>query len=148
MVKRVESLWEQNNNKKFYILQTDHFRSRTASNSSYLDMRPGPTREEPYMKMDDFLGASQAFSCDMNMRRNSPREDLWKSSSQGNGSTSLGRFFKKGNRHKADYVFLDLEKNNYVDMNRISDKKWKSLTIFQPNKWIFNAILFCSKIQS
>ena len=85
------------------------------------------------MKMDEFLGASQAFSCDRNMRTNS-REDPRKSASGGDESTSLSRFFKKGNRHKADYVFLDFEKNNYVDMNRIPDKKWKSLTNFRPNK--------------
>ena len=90
--------------------------------------------EEPYMKMDEFLGASQGFSCDRKNTRKNFREDHWKSASEGDGTTSLSRFFKKGNRHKADYVFLDFEKNNYVDMNRISDKKWKSLTNFQPNK--------------
>ena len=85
------------------------------------------------MKMDEILGSSQAFSYDRNMRENY-REDPRKSASGGDKSTSLSRFFKKGNRHKADYVFLDFEKNNYVDMNRISDKKWKSLTNFRPNK--------------
>ena len=85
------------------------------------------------MKMDEFLGASHGFSCDRTLGKNS-REDHWKSASEGDGKTSFSRFFKKGNRHKADYVFLDFEKNNYVDMNRIPDKKWKSLTNFQPNK--------------
>ena len=100
--------------------------------------RPGLTSENPYMKMDEFMGASAfpAFSCDINMRKNGLQnswEDKRKRASEGDGSRSLSRFFKKGNRHKADYVFLDFEKNNYVDMNRISDKKWKSLTNFQPS---------------
>ena len=101
-------------------------------------MGAGLTSENPYMKMDEFMGASAfpAFSCDINMRKNGLKnswEDKRKRASEGDGSTSLSRFFKKGNRHKADYVFLDFEKNNYVDMNRISDKKWKSLTNFQPS---------------
>ena len=102
-------------------------------------MRVGLTSEEPYMKMDEFMGASkfsQGFGCDRNVRKN-VEENSWvdkrKNDSEGFGSNSLSRFFKKGNRHKADYVFLDFEKNNYVDMNRISDKKWKSLTNFQPS---------------
>ena len=121
--------------KKF--LQSGNFRSRisSASNSPYMDMQSGLSSEDPYMKLDEFMGSSPAFSCDKNLRRNSLKNWLEeKSASESEKSTSLSRFFKKGNRHKADYVYLDFEKNNYVDMNRISDKKWKSLTIFRPNK--------------
>lgn len=46
----------------------------------------------------------------------------------------FGRLFKKGNRHKADYVFVDFERDNYMDMGRIQDKNWKFLTYFPRHK--------------
>ena len=50
------------------------------------------------------------------------------------GSHIFGRLFKKGNRHKADYVFVDFERDNYMDMGRIQDKNWKFLTYFPRHK--------------
>ena len=119
------------------FLQTGNSRSRisAASDSPYMDTQLGLSSENPYMKMDAFMGSSQAFYCDKNMRRISLKN--WseeENASESERSTSLGRFLKKGNRHKAEYVYLDFEKNNYVDMSRISDKKWKSLTNFQSKK--------------
>ncbi len=46
----------------------------------------------------------------------------------------FGRLFKKGNRHKADYVFVDFERDNYMDMGRVQDKNWKFLTYFPRHK--------------
>lgn len=46
----------------------------------------------------------------------------------------LSRLHRKGNKHKADYVFVDFEKNNYVDMQQIGTKKWKFLTFHSPGK--------------
>ena len=46
----------------------------------------------------------------------------------------FGRLFKKGNRHKADYVFVDFERDNYMDMGRTQDKSWKFLTYFPRHK--------------
>ena len=47
---------------------------------------------------------------------------------------SIGRQFKKGNKHKDDYVFFDFEKNkDYVDMGKAKTKKWQFLD-FKNNK--------------
>ena len=41
---------------------------------------------------------------------------------------SMGRHFKKGNKHKDDYVFFDLQKNkDYMDMGSAKTKKWHFL---------------------
>ena len=43
---------------------------------------------------------------------------------------SVGRQFKKGNKHKDDYVFFDFEKNkDYVDMGKAKTKKWQFLDL-------------------
>jgi len=40
----------------------------------------------------------------------------------------MGRHFKKGNKHKDDYVFFDFEKNkDYIDMGKARTKKWHFL---------------------
>ena len=107
----------------------DNFKRRLSSSSSssshYLDMMPGKV-EEPYMRMDKFLEVSP----------NTLAESVaWKEAKGRAESLSLPKFFKKANRHKADYVFVDLEKDNYVDMNRcISHNKWKSLTPFHKDR--------------
>jgi len=53
--------------------------------------------------------------------------------SMGEGTMSmdrgLSRLHRKGNKHKEDYVFVDFEKNNYVDMQQLGGKKWKFLTL-------------------
>ena len=55
-----------------------------------------------------------------------------KSELQLNGSNE--RQFKKGNKHKDDYVFFDFEKNkDYVDMGKAKTKKWQFLD-FKNNK--------------
>lgn len=63
------------------------------------------------------------------------------SPAQRRSSHIFGRLFKKGNRHKADYVFVDFERDNYMDMGRIQDKNWKFLTYFPKHKklscWAF-----------
>ena len=42
----------------------------------------------------------------------------------------MGRHFKKGNKHKDDYVFFDFEKNkDYMDMGKVRTKKWHYLDI-------------------
>ena len=47
---------------------------------------------------------------------------------------SMGRHFKKGNKHKDDYVFFDFEQNkDYVDMGKIKTKKRHFLD-FMSNK--------------
>jgi len=47
---------------------------------------------------------------------------------------SMGRHFKKGNKHKDDYVFFDLQKNkDYMDMGSAKTKKWHFLD-FRNNK--------------
>ena len=47
---------------------------------------------------------------------------------------SMGRHFKKGNKHKDDYVFLDFEQNkDYVDVDKAKTKKSQFLD-FMTNK--------------
>ena len=41
-----------------------------------------------------------------------------------------GRKHRKANKHKADYVFVDLEQNNYVDMKQADSKRWKFLSFY------------------
>jgi len=124
-------------------LKVDNFRRKhssvsSSSSSPYFDMSPGVNMQsnlQSYMQMDEFLGASQMNGSKRNYFNNSPHSSIWGENTESERSGgSLSRFFKKGNRHKADYVFVDFEKDNYVDMNRISNKKWKSLTHFQQNK--------------
>ena len=40
---------------------------------------------------------------------------------------SLMKPFKKGNKHKDDYVYVDFEKQNYMDMAQSGSNKWKFL---------------------
>jgi len=58
--------------------------------------------------------------------------------SMGEGTMSmergLSRLHRKGNKHKADYVFVDFERNNYVDMQQVGGKKWKFLTFHSMSK--------------
>ena len=42
-------------------------------------------------------------------------------------SGSLVRPFRKGNKHKDDYVFVDFEKQNYMNMASNGSNKWKFL---------------------
>merc|ERR1712080_235216 len=35
--------------------------------------------------------------------------------------------FRKGNKHKDDYVYVDFEKQNYMDMAQTGSNKWKFL---------------------
>lgn len=115
----------------------DNFKRRLSSSSfsssSYLEMRPR-VREESYMKMDEFLVASENNGSD---GLSSSLTSIWRETKKKEetcpGSLSLSKLFKKGNRHKNDYVYVDFEKDNYVDMSNhkcISNKKWKSLTQF------------------
>ena len=42
----------------------------------------------------------------------------------------IGGQFKKGNKHKDDYMFFDFEKNkDYVDMGKAKTKKWQFLDL-------------------
>jgi len=46
----------------------------------------------------------------------------------------ISRSFKKGNKHKDDYVFFDFERNkDYMDMGKARTKKWHFLD-FRNNK--------------
>ena len=46
----------------------------------------------------------------------------------------MGRHFRKGNKHKEDYVFFDFERNkDYMDMGKARTKKWHFLD-FRKNK--------------
>jgi len=46
----------------------------------------------------------------------------------------MGRYFRKGNKHKDDYVFFDFERNrDYMDMGNARTKKWHFLD-FRNNK--------------
>ena len=65
------------------------------------------------------------------------------SPAQRRSSHIFGRLFKKGNRHKADYVFVDFERDNYMDMGRIQDKNWKFLTYFPKHKKLGCWTFFC-----
>jgi len=113
----------------FNMVENFKRRLSTSSSSHYLDMRPG-TVEEPYMRMDEFLGASPSLGDGINKLT-----QTWKESKGRSESLSLPRFLKKANRHKRDYVLVDLEKDNYVDMNRcISHNKWKSLSPFHNDR--------------
>ena len=49
-------------------------------------------------------------------------------------SGSLVRPFKKGNKHKDDYVFVDFEKRNYMDMAQNGTNKWKFLNFSSSSK--------------
>jgi len=58
----------------------------------------------------------------------------WDRLSKSDGTMSVDRrqgrrLHKKGNKHKDDYVFIDFERNNYMDMQQLGDKKWKFLTL-------------------
>jgi len=57
----------------------------------------------------------------------------WDLLSKSEGTMSVdrrvSRLHKKGNKHKDDYVFIDLERDNYMDMQQLGDKKWKFLTL-------------------
>jgi len=58
--------------------------------------------------------------------------------SMGDGTMSmergLSRLHRKGNKHKGDYVFLDFERQNYVDMQQLGSKKWKFLTLYSSSR--------------
>ena len=129
--------WGGNIKSNVMYFQVENFKRRLSSSSfsssSYLEMRPR-VREESYMKMDEFLGASEDNGSD---GLSSSLTSIWRETKKKEetcpGSLSLSKLFKKGNRHKNDYVYVDFEKDNYVDMSNhkcISNKKWKSLTQF------------------
>ena len=98
---------------------------------SYVDMRPSPSypsfspRCEDYMKMDNIYSNRRSLPLHSEVL---PSSLL--TSSERRGSHIFDKLFKKGNRHKADYVFVDFERDNYMDMGRIPDKNWKFLTHF------------------
>ena len=47
---------------------------------------------------------------------------------------SLVRPFRKGNKHKDDYVFVDFEKQNYMNMGSSGSNKWKFLNFSSGSK--------------
>ena len=47
---------------------------------------------------------------------------------------SLVRPFRKGNKHKDDYVFVDFEKQNYMNMASNGSNKWKFLNFSSGSK--------------
>ena len=47
---------------------------------------------------------------------------------------SLVRPFRKGNKHKDDYVFVDFEKQNYMNMASSGSNKWKFLNFSSGSK--------------
>merc|ERR1711936_1139274 len=49
-------------------------------------------------------------------------------------SGSLVRPFRKGNKHKDDYVFVDFEKQNYMNMASSGSNKWKFLNFSSGSK--------------
>jgi len=120
--------------------------------------------EEPYMCMNEFLSGSKKSKSEISrkfsdeqifhLEEGSPRQTdmpVYHPKSHdytpmkgrnmfsiGDGTMSvergLSRLRKKGNKHKADYVFVDFEKNNYVDMQQMGTKKWKFLTFHSTGK--------------
>eukprot|EP00092_Neocalanus_flemingeri_P003603 GFUD01003866.1.p1 GENE.GFUD01003866.1~~GFUD01003866.1.p1 ORF type:complete len:497 (+),score=78.30 GFUD01003866.1:618-2108(+) len=118
--------------------------------------------EEPYMHMNEFMQGHNKHKCSdeqiFHLEQGSPRpreapvlrnkrtesectSPTKKSGtlfSMGEGTMSmergLSRLRRKGNKHKADYVFVDFEKNNYVDMQQLGGKKWKFLTFPSTSK--------------
>jgi hypothetical protein len=47
---------------------------------------------------------------------------------------SLMKPFKKGNKHRDDYVYVDLEKQNYMNMSQSGSNKWKFLNFSSSTK--------------
>ena len=99
---------------------------------SYIEMSPScpsfSLKSDDYVRMDHiYPGPSQPPQSE-----SLPSGVL--SPAQRRSSHIFGRLFKKGNRHKADYVFVDFERDNYMDMGRIQDKNWKFLTYFPKHK--------------
>ena len=99
---------------------------------SYIEMSPScpsfSLKSDDYVRMDHiYPGPSQPPQSE-----SLPSGVL--SPAQRRSSHIFGRLFKKGNRHKADYVFVDFERDNYMDMGRIQEKNWKFLTYFPKHK--------------
>jgi len=47
---------------------------------------------------------------------------------------SMMKPFRKGNKHKDDYVYVDFEKQNYMDMASTGSNKWKFLNFTSSHK--------------
>ena len=106
---------------------------------SYMEMSPTcPTfnlKTEDYVRMDQvYPGAGGGGGQQCQHRRAESLPSHLLTSSQDKRNHLFGRLFKKANRHKADYVFVDFERDNYVEMNRIPDRNWKFLAYFPRNK--------------
>jgi len=106
--------------------------------------------DDPYMKMEDFLDNSYpplkpnnklkdgsqsnsvSLSCE-NALKNTPKRktnllQAEKDKRQVMIREGMTRQYKKGNKHKDDYVFFDFEQNrDYVDMDKAKTKKWQFL---------------------
>jgi len=85
-------------------------------------------KSEDYMQMDQIYKGNPLF------QSHSLPDSRYNCRSKESKSPRFGKLFKKANRYKEDYVFVDFERENYVDMDRISDKNWKFLTYFPRNK--------------
>jgi len=85
-------------------------------------------KSEDYMQMDQIYKGNPMFESQ------SLPDSRYNCRSKESKSPRFGKLFKKANRYKEDYVFVDFERENYVDMDRISDKNWKFLTYFPRNK--------------
>jgi len=91
---------------------------------SYMEMRsslPTYQNDEDYMKMDQVFHGKEFIQS-----KSLPSYNQDYKSKQ----NSFGKIFKRANRHKADYAFVDFEKQNYCDMSPIPDKNWKFLSYF------------------
>jgi len=94
--------------------------SRKQSQSSYVEMNL--ENKEPGLAFSDTDGIQ-------NKRKNNlfDSENCYDAD---NNQHCLGRNFRKGNRHKNDYVFLDFEKKkDYVDMAPAKQRKWQFLDL-------------------
>ena len=83
------------------------------------------------LKSDDYVRMDHIYP---ERPRSHPQQCESLPSERRGSSHIFGRLFKKGNRHKADYVFVDFERDNYMDMGRTQDKNWKFLTYFPRHK--------------
>ena len=59
---------------------------------------------------------------------------------------SLVRPFRKGNKHKDDYVFVDFEKQNYMNMASNGSNKWKFLNFSSGSKWYVQCRIYIIQI--
>eukprot|EP00092_Neocalanus_flemingeri_P007857 GFUD01008482.1.p1 GENE.GFUD01008482.1~~GFUD01008482.1.p1 ORF type:complete len:423 (-),score=109.98 GFUD01008482.1:42-1310(-) len=119
--------------------------------------RTSTSDQDPYMRMEEFLENSylhmerkknfdpdkmfyldQEQSLVTKQKKLPKRKNNWLHKGKDNGELlmqeSLARQYKRGNKHKDDYVFFDFEQNkDYVDMGKAKTKKWQFFD-FKGNK--------------